>query len=107
MTINSVNPQTLKTWLDNGEAVLVDVREPHETSEEKIAEAHLIPLAQINFEALPDFSGKKIVLQCRSGARSGRACDQLSDERPDIEFFNLEGGIIAWKLCNLPTISSK
>ncbi len=106
MTINSVDPKTLKTWLNNNEAVLIDVREVEENKAERIAEAKLIPLATVTLDKFPDFTGKKIVIHCRSGARSGRACEALSDINPELEFFNLEGGIIAWKLCNLPTLTS-
>ena len=96
MTIKNINSETLKKWLENGEAVVVDVREPAEHEAEKISGANLVPLATICKKSLPQCSDKKLVLHCRSGKRSQSACEKLLKEDPDLEIYNLEGGISAW-----------
>jgi rhodanese-related sulfurtransferase len=96
MTIQNINCETLKNWLKNNEAVLVDVREPGENAAERIAESNLLPLAEVSAKTLPNFENKKLVLHCRSGKRSLTACNKLLDENKNLEIFNLEGGILAW-----------
>lgn len=102
MSLKSVDAKTLKNWLDKGEAVLVDVREPEENQAESIAGSVLIPLANVSKTALPDYAGKKLVMHCRKGGRGGSACEKLLSEDQNIEIYNLEGGITAWVEADLP-----
>lgn len=106
MSIKSINAETLKDWMASGDAVLVDVREQGEHVAEKIEGAHLVPLGTVSTSALPTCEGKKLVLHCRSGKRSGEACKKLLAENPDLEIFQLEGGISAWRAAGQGTISS-
>ncbi|MDR3450496.1 MAG: rhodanese-like domain-containing protein [Alphaproteobacteria bacterium] len=96
------NAAELKQWLDAGEAVVVDVREDSEWAEGHIAGAVHIPLATVKFDALPVFAGKKLVMQCRSGGRSGKACQILQQQKPDLDVYNLAGGIMGWQQAGLP-----
>ncbi len=96
MSIKNVDAKTLKSWIDNKEAVLVDVREPAEHQAANIASATLVPLATVSRHKLPDVRGKKLVLHCQGGKRSMMACEKLLKEDPDLEVYNLEGGINAW-----------
>jgi len=97
MSLKTVAAATLKAWLDKGEAVLVDVREPSEHAAQSIKGAVLMPLAKVNLAALPDISGKKLVLHCQAGRRGGAACERLLAENPTLDVYNLEGGIAAWE----------
>ena len=101
MSVTNIDCPTLKKWLKNDEAVLIDVRELAEYQESKIDQAHLIPLGEISINSLPDFKNKKLVLHCRSGKRSLTAGAKLLEENPKLEIYNLEGGIIAWNNCTL------
>lgn len=96
MPIKTTNVATLKEWVDKGEAVIVDVREPAEHAAENIEGATLIPLAGISKSKLPDSKGKKLVIHCRSGKRGTTACERLLAEDPSLEIYNLEGGLSAW-----------
>jgi rhodanese-related sulfurtransferase len=96
MTIKNVDAATLKTWLQNDEVVLIDVREPFEYEAANISQAILMPLATISNQVLPQLNGKKLVIHCRSGKRSLDACNLLLVENEDLEVYNLEGGILAW-----------
>ncbi len=96
MSIQNIDSATLKKWLENGEAVLVDVREPAENQANKINGSHLLPLAQVSCDLLPKYEGKKLVIHCHSGKRSQNACAKLLAQNPDLEIYNLEGGIMAW-----------
>src|SRR5882672_11540816 len=94
--IQTVSVQMFKQWLDKGEAVLIDVREPDEYAVGHIAGAVPLPLATVNAAKLPDLGGRKLVMQCKGGGRSGRACTKLMSENPALLPYNLEGGITAW-----------
>jgi rhodanese-related sulfurtransferase len=96
MTVKTVNVATLKNWLQQKNVVLLDVREVEEYKAENIAGAILIPLAQIPFYELPELGEKKLVIHCRSGKRSLTACHLLLENNPNLEVYNLEGGILAW-----------
>ena len=107
MNIKTINCQTLKNWLENDQAILVDVREIEENMASHIKDSILIPLGFISLNKIPDLSGKKLVMQCRSGKRSASACEKLLTENPNLDIYNLEGGILAWASCNYPIETNK
>lgn len=96
MEIKNIDVKTLNNWLENDQAILIDVREPAEHRAQKIKQAQLIPLSDISCEILPKGHNKKIVVHCASGNRSNKACQKLLDVNPDLELYNLEGGIKKW-----------
>jgi rhodanese-related sulfurtransferase len=81
---------------------IVDVREPHEYTGElgHIPGAELVPLATLSDAAKAWDKRAEIVLVCRSGARSGRACAQLAVMGFE-NVFNLAGGMIAYNEAKL------
>ena len=94
-------PKDVKAALDDGKAVLIDVREPWEYEQKHIPGAKLIPLANIpdQLSELPE--DKDIYVHCRLGGRSGRAVEYLREQgRP--RAINLLGGIEAWEDAGLP-----
>lgn len=79
---------------DHSEFQLIDVREEHEIDICEIGGDH-IPMGDI-MENLDKISKeKKVVVLCRSGARSGTICRALQAEGFD-NVYNLKGGILAW-----------
>lgn len=77
---------------------LVDVREPAEHTEFNIGGV-LVPLGrirQMQVDELEDMKQKELICYCRSGNRSGQAC-QMLDMLGFTNIKNLEGGMIAWK----------
>jgi rhodanese-related sulfurtransferase len=94
--IKTMDAAMLKQGFLDAAVVVIDVREPDEYAEAHILGTVLIPLGSIGKEPLPDVSGKKLVLHCRSGKRSAYACEQLMQAMPELEVYNLEGGILAW-----------
>ena len=49
--MKNIDVKTLKNWLDNEEVILIDVREIEENNNQRIADAILIPLAEITSKA--------------------------------------------------------
>lgn len=99
--LNDVAPALLKQWIDEGKAIVVDVREPDEFTAERIDGALSRPLSAFNPANLPAGQDKTIVLHCRSGKRSTEAAQRLfAAGRTDVH--HLAGGLKAWIDAGLP-----
>jgi rhodanese-related sulfurtransferase len=109
VNINNIDPVTLKDWLDNKEAILIDVREVIEYKACSIPNSRHLPLSQVTIDKahLPEHRNKKLVFHCKSGKRSMMACEKLISEGINFDIWNLEGGIESWKKKNLTIISTK
>lgn len=101
--IKSIDAITANEWLKNKEAILIDVREPSEYNAMHIQGAHLIPVGAIELNKLPpEISNKKIIVHCKLGMRGETGCKKLLNENPNLDVYNIEGGIEKWKQCGLP-----
>jgi adenylyltransferase/sulfurtransferase len=91
-----IDVMEVKRKLDSGEQfVLIDVREPHEFRIASIPGAKLIPLGEF-----PKHIGEldpeaDIVIHCKSGMRSAKACGILRNAGFQ-HVRNMKGGILAW-----------
>lgn len=86
----------LKQKLDRGDKfVFIDVREPHEYRIASIPGAKLIPLGEFPQHVGEFQPSDDIVIHCKSGMRSGKACAFLR-ERGFQSVRNVVGGILAW-----------
>ena len=95
---------TLKaTRLFNDDALILDVREEKEYASGHIPKAKHIPLGNLSsrIQELEKHKNKPILVTCRSGQRSARACGMLKKAGFET-VFNQSGGIIAWERANLP-----
>jgi rhodanese-related sulfurtransferase len=101
-----VDAKTLKTWLDRGNVLLVDVREPAEHAGERIPGSILVPLSKFDPAQIPTAPDKKLVLYCRSGNRSGQAAQKLF-AAGFTDVTHLRYGIGDWKEQGLTTIVNK
>ncbi len=89
----------LKDRLSNGEKInLVDVREISEHNEFNIG-GTLLPLGSIqamDIGEIEEFKDQELICYCRSGNRSGQAC-QILDMLGFTNTKNLQGGMLAWQ----------
>lgn len=105
--IKDVDPHTLKTWLEEDKAVLVDVREPHEHAREHISRDHHVPLSRFDPSQIPADEGKSVVYYCASGARTSQFGPHLVQALGDgRDAYHLAGGIFAWKMAGFETESA-
>jgi rhodanese-related sulfurtransferase len=95
----------LKTWLGQGMAVLVDVREPAEHAKERIPGARLMPLSTLVPTQVLQESGKRLVFHCVMGTRSAQACQKMREAGVP-KVYNLQGGLQAWKTAGYRTESA-
>lgn len=73
---------------------IIDVREDDEWESGHIAQAHHIRLSEIP-ERLEELDRhREIIVVCRSGGRSGRACEYLSQNGYHVT--NMQGGMLSW-----------
>lgn len=94
--LHKLDPKTANEWLDQGKAILIDVREPDEYIREHIPQAHLVPLSGFNPEDFPKEHDRVAIFHCRSGSRTESAAPQiLSSGFSDV--YQLEGGLQAWR----------
>jgi len=83
---------------------IVDVRTAEEYAGPlgHIQDAQSIPLPELLERTAELPQGRPILLVCRSGGRSAKACQLLSDLGVG-PLWNLSGGMIAWNRAGLPT----
>ena len=94
--MKSISVKELKELKDNNEEFqLVDVREEYEYDIANI-DGELIPLGDLPDNMDKIAKDKKVIMQCRSGARSARAIKFLEENGDFDNLYNLEGGILAW-----------
>ncbi|MDQ5978838.1 MAG: hypothetical protein QG602_1812 [Verrucomicrobiota bacterium] len=103
-----VKPDELKSALNSGSAVLVDVREPSEWLATGTAkDAALLPLSDLRGERrqwnafLEKHRGKRLFLYCQSGTRSAMAAAQLRGEGLDARNAGSLSSLdhAGWSLC--------
>jgi adenylyltransferase/sulfurtransferase len=94
--MKEVTVQDLKEMMDAGaDFQLIDVREPHEFDICNL-EGELIPQGEIPGNVDRISKDKKVVVHCRSGARSGNMVQWLEQNHGFTNLYNLKGGILAW-----------
>ena len=104
--LQEINAVTLKKWLEQDQAILIDVREPGEFYAEHISVAKLMSLSGFDPINIPQDTNKKIVLQCQSGKRSTQAAQKAIDAGCG-EIYHLQGGLPTWKAAGYPTQVNK
>ncbi|MBA3704582.1 MAG: rhodanese-like domain-containing protein [Bacteroidetes bacterium] len=93
--MKEVTVSELKELKDNQtDFQLIDVREEHELEICEIGGEH-IPMGDIMDNLDKISKTKKVIIHCRSGARSGAICAALEAEGYN-NVYNLKGGIIGW-----------
>jgi rhodanese-related sulfurtransferase len=100
MAITEIPPQEAARRL--GELHAIDVRAEHEFRGPlgRVPGSRLVPLPELAARAGELPAGRPLLLVCRSGARSGRACEQLAALGLG-PVLNLAGGMIAWHAAGL------
>ena len=99
--IRDLTPEDVRSGIEAGEILLVDVREPNETVQERIHGAVLAPLSKFDPVDLPNPEGRTVVFTCASGIRSIKAAEIA--QAAGLAFdAHLAGGIKAWKAAGLP-----
>lgn len=101
-TANELNEKLAK----QEKMYFIDCRENQEWNEAHIAGATLLPLSELEakYESVLKDKNAAVVIQCRSGARSMKACMFLLS-KGFTNLTNLEGGIMGWVAAGLPVVT--
>jgi rhodanese-related sulfurtransferase len=89
--------------INQGKAVIVDVRDPKEFALGHVREAKNIPSKELpqRIGELEKFKSKAIVVVCQSGQQSIAATSRLK-KAGFAEVYSLTGGLAAWQAQGLP-----
>jgi rhodanese-related sulfurtransferase len=100
---NAVDPLGATALINHEDGVVLDVRSIAEFKDGHIVNSINIPLNSLgnNTKQLEKHRNKPIIAVCRSGSRSGAACNLLRKQGFE-NVKNLRGGIMAWESANLP-----
>lgn len=95
--IKEISANELSLLLSKKDTIqLLDVREPME--EPRVPELNDLKIPLSELESRKDLiaSDKKVIVFCKSGARSRKAIELLSDKYGFDNLYNLKGGVLEW-----------
>jgi len=89
--------------INQGKAVIVDVRDPEAFAAGHLRDAKNIPLKELSnrIGELDKFKAKSMIAVCQSGVQSAKAAGQLKKAGFN-DAFSLDGGMAAWQAQGLP-----
>ena len=91
-----IDPVEVKAKLDRGEKFLfLDVREPHEHKICSLPGTKLIPLGEVAKRLNEIPKDEPVIVHCKSGGRSAKACDLLRQAGYK-NVLNMKGGTLLW-----------
>lgn len=96
-----LTPRQLDSMIQQGRALVVDVREVDEFAAGHIPGAINVPLSTLRASQLPDPGDRTLVLNCAAGRRSAMALERCNAARAEIDT-HLAGGFGAWRAAGLP-----
>lgn len=104
--LKTITPEAAAALLREGNATLVDVREPDEHARERIPGARNLPLSTLEGgAAMPE--GKAVLFHCRSGARTQGNAARLAAKAGPCEAYIVEGGLDGWKRAGMPVAADR
>ena len=97
---NSLTPTDAAAAMRRGELQIVDVRQPAEFRQGRVAGARHIPLGQLSSRLGELDRSRPVAFLCHSGARSALATRKAT--KAGLDAANVRGGVIAWSRAGLP-----
>ena len=102
---NEMSPMQATRFMNNENAVVIDVSEAADFEKAHIKTAINVPIKEFEtrLSELQKYSDKAVLTCCRSGQQSIRACKLLKKSKFS-NVYNISGGLRSWTEANLPTI---
>jgi rhodanese-related sulfurtransferase len=104
-SLTMLDPKTVAQRVNDGQVVLIDIREPDEHAREHIKGAISLPMSSLDQSELKFEADQHVVFHCKSGMRTEANCDRLS-QFMNGDAYLLQGGLDAWREEDLPTVIS-
>lgn len=101
--IKEIDAFQLAQWVNDASHKLrvIDVRQMQEIATGTVPKAEALPLHTLPAKVHELSSGEKLVVVCRSGARSAQACLFLQ-QQGFTDVYNLRGGMMGWMQSGFP-----
>ncbi|MDK1473238.1 rhodanese-like domain-containing protein [Streptomyces sp. 549] len=90
------------------DALLLDVREPHEWAAGRAGEAVHIPMGEVveRFGEITELAAeRRVFVMCRVGGRSAQVTRYLAAQ--GIDAVNVDGGMLAWAEAGRPLVGDQ
>ncbi|MGA8863090.1 MAG: rhodanese-like domain-containing protein [Gallionella sp.] len=102
-SIKEIEAPELALWVSNtaNKLRVIDVRQPQEIAMGTVPNAEALPLHTLPGRMHELSPAEKLVIICRSGARSAQACMFLQ-QNGFSDVYNLRGGMMGWMRHGLP-----
>lgn len=92
--MKEISTQQVEQQLERGVNLnMIDVREPHEWIQGHWEQATSLPISQLASQFHQLDRTKSYIVLCRSGARSGLACEFLQEQGYNVT--NMSGGLMS------------
>lgn len=104
--LNKITAGDAAALLDDGKAVLIDIRESDEFAREHVPGAHHVPLSGFDVADFPDDRDKVAIFHCASGARTAEAAPHILGTA-FAEVYQLDQGLAGWKKAGLKTLVNR
>lgn len=107
--VKQVEHQAAVALINKQDAVVVDVRTQEEFAKGHIANAHHMPLAQIeqgNTTEIDKHKEKPVIVVCETGDRADKAATKLVKAGFQ-QVYLLRGGLSQWRASNLPVTKKR
>lgn len=103
---SALSPYAATALMNEGSAVLLDIREEKEFKNGHVLNAKNFPMTKLDarMHEIDKFKTRDVVVYCESGMRSSRAIAKLKKNGFE-KLHNLQGGLAAWEKANLPTVT--
>lgn len=100
--IKNITPQEALEKANTG-IDFIDVREPYETADlgYRVDTLKLMPISEFQDHIASLSKDKELIFACKSGGRSMQVCNYL-ESQGFTKLYNVDGGIMRWKLEGLP-----
>lgn len=95
--VTEIEGSELATLLQNNNAILIDVREYHETPKLHSDSYQQVPMSVLDEELLSKISQEHVIMICQHGIRSLNAAEFLKDHGLGTKtIYSLKGGVVRW-----------
>ncbi|MBA3022680.1 MAG: rhodanese-like domain-containing protein [Gammaproteobacteria bacterium] len=103
MNVKEIDAQQFAQWVeeDGHKMRVIDVRQMEEIAQGTVPKAEALPLHTLPVKVGELDKSEKLIMVCRSGARSAQACMFLQQQGFS-NVFNLRGGMMAWVQSGFP-----
>ena len=103
MNVKEIDANQLAQWVeDDGHKLrVIDVRQMEEIAHGTVPKAEALPLHVLPAKVHELDKSEKLIMVCRSGARSAQACMFLQQQGFS-NVFNLRGGMMGWVQSGFP-----